>query len=178
VFVSPWNRTGALSPDNREKRSAPGVRSCLLGYSRVCPFWLWHSRRAASSGRGKIRYPPSPVASPGPRPTGPRSRPCRSLSPILFRRGASYHGPCPGIDFERAWDGRAPKKLVTGARKAQALTGNRHAGSNPRISITFQLLKLERRPSRARRAPLPTLGWRRWPRHNPHQSPCRPLYDE
>ena len=35
VFVSLWNRTGALSPD-RKKRSAPGVRhKGLLGYSRV-----------------------------------------------------------------------------------------------------------------------------------------------
>ena len=62
VFVSLWNRTGALSPD-RKKRSAPGVRhKGLLGYSRV---GLFGSGAAAGrhhpvEERSSIRRPRSP----------------------------------------------------------------------------------------------------------------------
>ena len=80
VFVSLWNRTGALSPDNREKRSAPGVRhKGLLGYSRVGLFGS-----GAAAGRHhpveERRYPPSPVATAG-RCSCARTLRCRAWRP-------------------------------------------------------------------------------------------------
>ena len=58
VFVSLLNGTGALSPNNREKEHSGSSSQRPSRLLPSWPFWLWHRRPAASSGRLPQPSPP------------------------------------------------------------------------------------------------------------------------
>ena len=148
VFVSLWNRTGALSPNNREKEHSGSSSQRPSRLFPSWPFWLWHRRwwhhpvacatggRLAAGDLGRLRTRRSEMCE----QNAWRSNPAMGASARLtcIRRISAPHAKhriarrSPQGPPRSPWGARAPLR-APGKPAGESMTRVRSAGSNIRV---------------------------------------------